>query len=62
MKLRCLIVDDEPIARQIIEKYCSYLPELDAVGSCGDALQAKQFLSDKDVDIIFPDDQSHSFL
>ena len=55
MKLRCLIVDDEPIARQIIEKYCSYLPELDAVGSCGDALQAKQFLSDKDVDIIFLD-------
>jgi len=55
MKLKCLIVDDEPIARQIVEKYCSYLPELDIVGSCGDALQAKQILSEKDVDILFLD-------
>jgi DNA-binding LytR/AlgR family response regulator len=55
MKLRCLIVDDEPIARQIVGKYCSYLPELDVVASCGDALQAKQILSEKDVDVLFLD-------
>ena len=55
MKLKCLIVDDEPIARQIVEKYCSYLPELEVVGSCGDALQAKQSLSRQEVDIIFLD-------
>lgn len=55
MKLRCLIVDDEPIARLIVEKYCAYLPELEVVGSCGDALQAKQTLSKQDVDIIFLD-------
>jgi len=55
MKLKCLIVDDEPIARQIVEKYCSYLPELDVIGSCGDALQAKQMLSEKDVDVVFLD-------
>ena len=55
MKLRCLIVDDEPIARQIVEKYCSYLPEMDVVGSCGDALQAKQILSNQPVDVVFLD-------
>lgn len=55
MKLKCVIVDDEPIARQIVEKYCSYLPELEIVGSCPDALQAKQVLSQQPVDILFLD-------
>lgn len=55
MTLECLIVDDEPIARQIVERYCSYLPELHVVALCGDALTAKQILSDKAVDILFLD-------
>lgn len=55
MKLKCLIVDDEPIARQIVEKYCSYLPDIDIVGSCGDALMAKEIVSAQEVDIIFLD-------
>jgi DNA-binding LytR/AlgR family response regulator len=55
MKLRCLIVDDEPIARQIVEKYCSHLPDIEVVSACGDALQAKQILSTEQVDIIFLD-------
>jgi DNA-binding LytR/AlgR family response regulator len=55
IKLKCLIVDDEPIARQIVEKYCSYLPEIEVVASCGDALQAKQVISSSEVDVIFLD-------
>ncbi|MGZ5135679.1 MAG: LytR/AlgR family response regulator transcription factor [Flavitalea sp.] len=55
MKLRCLIVDDEPIARQIVEKYCSLLPELEVVDSCGNALEAKRVLQQRTVDVIFLD-------
>ena len=55
MKLRCLIVDDEPIARQIVEKYCSYLPDIEVIGSCGDALMAKEIVSSREVEIIFLD-------
>ena len=55
MKLKCLIVDDEPIARQIVEKYCSYLTDINIVGSCGDALMAKDIVSVQEVDIIFLD-------
>lgn len=51
----CLIVDDEPIARQILEKYCSYLPELQILASCGNALEAKRLLQTKQVDLIFLD-------
>lgn len=55
IKIRCLIVDDEPIARQIVAQYCAYLPELEVVASCGDALQAKQVLGTLEVDIVFLD-------
>ncbi|HTF19891.1 MAG TPA: LytTR family DNA-binding domain-containing protein [Chryseolinea sp.] len=55
LKLRCLIVDDEPIARQIVEKYCSYLTDIEIAASCGDALQAKQILSREEVDVVLLD-------
>lgn len=55
MTLKCLIIDDEPIARQIVEKYCGYLPELEVVASCKDALQAKQVLQNSAVDVVFVD-------
>lgn len=55
MTLKCLIIDDEPIARKIVEQYCSYLPELEIVASCKDALEAKQLLQTSEVDIIFVD-------
>ena len=54
MKLRCLIVDDEPIARDIIAQYCAHLP-IEVVGSCADALQAKEIVSRRPVDVIFLD-------
>ena len=55
MSIRCLIIDDEPIARQVVENYCSYLPELEVAGSCGNALEAKKMLESRPVDLIFLD-------
>jgi DNA-binding LytR/AlgR family response regulator len=51
----CLIVDDEPIARDIIITYCGHLTSLYIVGACGNALEAKKILADKPVDILFLD-------
>ena len=55
MTYRCLIADDEPIARQIIETYCSHLPYLHIAGSCGNALEGKAVLQTQPIDIIFLD-------
>ena len=55
MTIKCLIIDDEPIARQILETYCGYLPELKVVSSCQNALEAKQILEKDTVDLIFTD-------
>lgn len=51
----CLIVDDEPIAREIIQTYCSHLVYLKVVASCGNALEAKVILQQQKIDILFLD-------
>ncbi|WP_034058799.1 LytR/AlgR family response regulator transcription factor [Lacinutrix jangbogonensis] len=50
-----LIVDDEPIAHRIIEKYCKNLPHLEKKGNCYNAFEAMQFLSKNTVDLLFLD-------
>ena len=51
----CLIVDDEPIARDIIRTYCTHLPYLRVAGICGTALEARAALMQQKVDIVFLD-------
>ncbi|WP_158799993.1 LytTR family DNA-binding domain-containing protein [Pedobacter sp. L105] len=54
-KVLCLIVDDEPVARDIIKTYCSHLDQLQIVASCGNALEAKRVLDQQKIDIVFLD-------
>ena len=51
----CVIADDEPIAREIIEGYCAHLPQLQVVASCSNALEAKAALQQQHIDILFLD-------
>ncbi|RZM07862.1 MAG: response regulator transcription factor [Pedobacter sp.] len=53
--INCLIVDDEPIARDIVYNYCQHLDYLHVVASCGNALEAKVILQSHRVDIVFLD-------
>ncbi len=55
MTLQCLVVDDEPIARSILEKYISKTPNLSMAGSLDNALDALQHLSSGKVDLMFLD-------
>jgi DNA-binding LytR/AlgR family response regulator len=55
MEIKCLIVDDEPVARSVIRNYCSHLPFLNIIGECGNALDAKAFLSENTADLLFLD-------
>lgn len=54
-RIKCLIVDDEPIARNLLVDYCSYLTNLEVVGVCEDAFGAREYLMDQEVDLIFLD-------
>ncbi|MBL4675673.1 MAG: response regulator transcription factor [Mucilaginibacter sp.] len=54
-KFKCLIVDDEPIARDILENYCRQLGGLEIIGVCSNALEAKAILQNQVVDVLFLD-------
>ncbi|MGM9479488.1 LytR/AlgR family response regulator transcription factor [Pedobacter sp. GSP4] len=55
MSLRCLIVDDEPLAHGVITEYAKDIPFLTIVGHCYRATEALEFLSRQQVDLIFLD-------
>jgi DNA-binding LytR/AlgR family response regulator len=52
---KCVIADDEPIARDIITSYCAHLPSLEIVASVGNAIEARDALMKDNVDILFID-------
>jgi DNA-binding LytR/AlgR family response regulator len=53
--LACLIVEDEPLAADVIEDYIAQVPFLTLVGRCADALTALDFLRNNIVDVMFLD-------
>jgi two-component system LytT family response regulator len=55
MKCRCLIAEDEPIARDILRSYIARLENLELVGEAGDAVSAGTFLQNHPVDLLFLD-------
>ncbi len=55
MKLRCMVVDDEPLARRVLERYIDMLPALELVKECRHAVEAAAFLHEEAVDLIFLD-------
>ncbi|MRT93614.1 LytTR family DNA-binding domain-containing protein [Ancylomarina sp. 16SWW S1-10-2] len=54
-KIKCLLLDDEPIAIRIIERHLENFPEMEVVGRFNSALSAMSFLRENEVDLIFSD-------
>ena len=54
-KIKCLIVDDEPVAQRILEGYLQDLPEFELAAKCLNALSAREFLLKQKVDLMFLD-------
>ena len=55
MTCRCLIVDDEPLARDLLAQFIGQLPSLSLVASCPDALAALRVLHAEPIDLLFAD-------
>jgi two-component system, LytTR family, response regulator len=55
LKLKCLVVDDEFLARQLLEGYISKVPYLEIVSLCESALDAIEVLQHNKIDLIFLD-------
>lgn len=57
IKYKTLIVDDEKPARELLKLHTSKISELELVGTCSNAIQAKKFLEEHAVDILLLDIQ-----
>lgn len=57
MNLNCLIVDDEPLARNLLKDYVSKVPYLKLLGDCASPLAAIEALRNNPVDLLFLDVQ-----
>ena len=55
MKIKCIIVDDEPLAIRILEKYVADIPYLSLLGSFDSPIAAMRFLQQQQVDLVFLD-------
>jgi DNA-binding LytR/AlgR family response regulator len=55
VRTRCLVVDDEPLARRVLARHIRALPWLELAGECGNAQAAAAWLHDHSVDVMFLD-------
>ena len=54
-KITCLIVEDEPIAAEVLEDYIHQVPFLQLSGTCRDAIAALEILQAQEIELIFLD-------
>ena len=55
MQVKAIIVDDEPLARQVINQYARDIPNLEIVCACTNALEANKTIKEAKVDLMFLD-------
>lgn len=56
-KISCIIIDDEPLALDLVEGYVSKTPFLELKGKCLSALEALQIMNTEKIDLVFSDIQ-----
>jgi len=57
MNFKCIIVDDEPLARKLIRSHVTKIEGLEVTAECSDAIEGSNFLRNHRVDLIFLDIQ-----
>jgi DNA-binding LytR/AlgR family response regulator len=55
--IRVIIVDDEPLAQDVLETYVARIPDLQLVKKCSNALEAQEVLTNDKIDLMFLDIQ-----
>ena len=55
--IKCLAIDDEPLALQLLADNISRIPFLELVASCDDAFAANKIMQEQSIDLIFIDIQ-----
>ena len=61
-KIHCLVIDDEPPAREILKQHIAGVEALELAGTCNNAVEAVSFLKEYRVDLLFLDIQMPQLL
>jgi DNA-binding LytR/AlgR family response regulator len=61
-KIHCLVIDDEPLAREILQQHIAGVEALELTGTCSNAVEAISFLKEHPVDLLFLDIQMPQLL
>lgn len=54
-RFKCILVEDEPLAQNVLKKYIGEHPALELVAICNDALEAQGVLTQQNIDLVFLD-------
>ncbi|MBE8726286.1 LytR/AlgR family response regulator transcription factor [Flavobacterium hungaricum] len=55
MKIKCLIIDDEPLAINVIKNYIEQIEELELINTFSNSIEGLNFLKNNTIDVIFLD-------
>ncbi|HVU94232.1 MAG TPA: response regulator transcription factor [Puia sp.] len=61
-RIKCLVVDDEPLAREVLVRFVGREPSVHLTGECGNAVEALNLLRQQPVDLLFLDIQMPELL
>jgi DNA-binding LytR/AlgR family response regulator len=53
--MNCLAIDDEPLALNVIQEFCSKISSINLVGTCSNAVDATRIINEQKIDLIFLD-------
>jgi DNA-binding LytR/AlgR family response regulator len=56
-KITCMIIDDEPLSRDVLRRYIAEVKELELAGECSDAMEATGVIAEQKMDLLFLDIQ-----
>ncbi|SRR6266496_2173665 len=55
MQMKCIAIDDEPLALELIKEYAAKFPELKMIETFDDAISGAEFLRNNNIDLLFID-------
>ncbi|WP_299100094.1 LytTR family DNA-binding domain-containing protein [uncultured Winogradskyella sp.] len=53
--MKCIIIDDEPLAIDVIESYCQALSSVEVISTFTSAIEALDFINNNSIDLVFSD-------
>ena len=55
MKIKCVLIDDEPLATKILQNYFTNFPDFEIIGTFHNSIEALDFINNNAIDIVFLD-------